>query len=333
MEIQGGQSRYAIINYLKGFSILTIVVMHLLQMYPIPVVLGKLSSLGGTGVHIFFFCSGFGLCLSQCRKELTYLEFIKKRFLKIYLPYIAVVIILFLIPFTFEGEFYERLIALTSHIFLFKMFIPSLEGSFSYPLWYMSTLFQFYLLFIVLYNFKKKIGKRNFLVVCVIISVFWWLFVGYTGLSEERVWGSFFLQYLWEFALGMYIAERLNSGENIKLKKNWLALIGIGGLVVGGVLGIKGGMLKAFNDFFLAFGYGAMALLISEFVKIYNIVCIKVNNISYELYLVHATCFSTIKYMLKDSIPNLVLMIISLIFSFVVALIYHTMIKVINKHD
>lgn len=330
MEIQGGQTRYEIINYLKGFSILTIAVMHLLQNYQIPAIVGKFLPLGGTGVHIFFFCSGFGLCLSQCRRELTYLEFMKKRFLKIYLPYIAIVFILFFIPFTFDGSFTERLVALASHVFLFKMFIPSLECSFSYPLWYMSTLFQFYFLFIPLYKLKKKMGRRNFLIASVIISIFWWIFTAFAGLSEERIWGSFFLQYLWEFALGMYISERLNNGESIKLRIVYLISIALGGLAIGGIIGIKGGIFKVFNDVFLMFGYGAMALLISVFVKIYKTICIKVNNISYELYLVHATCFSIVVFILKDNLPNVLSMIISLIFSFVVALIYHTMIKKIN---
>ena len=33
LVIQGGDKHYEIIDYLKGFSILTIVVMHLLQIY------------------------------------------------------------------------------------------------------------------------------------------------------------------------------------------------------------------------------------------------------------------------------------------------------------
>lgn len=40
------------------------------------------------------------------------------------------------------------------------------------------------------------------------ISLAWSTVVGVLGYEEMRPWGSFFLQYLWEFCLGMWIAER-----------------------------------------------------------------------------------------------------------------------------
>lgn len=52
-----------VVNFLRGFSIFTIVLMHLVQSYPLPGVLMKASSLGGAGVHVFILCSGFGLYL------------------------------------------------------------------------------------------------------------------------------------------------------------------------------------------------------------------------------------------------------------------------------
>lgn len=50
-----------IIDYLRGFSIFTIVLMHLIQSYPIPQIIRTASSFGGAGVHVFILCSGFGL--------------------------------------------------------------------------------------------------------------------------------------------------------------------------------------------------------------------------------------------------------------------------------
>lgn len=62
--------RMDIVDYLKGFSIFTIALMHLIQMMPnIPSILRKLSSIGGTGVHVFFLCSGFGLYLSYLHNK------------------------------------------------------------------------------------------------------------------------------------------------------------------------------------------------------------------------------------------------------------------------
>ena len=44
--------RLEVIDFLRGFSIFTIVLMHLLQSYPIPPFLMAASSFGGAGVHV-----------------------------------------------------------------------------------------------------------------------------------------------------------------------------------------------------------------------------------------------------------------------------------------
>lgn len=91
--------RLEVIDFLRGFSIFTIVLMHLLQSYPIPPFLMAASSFGGAGVHVFILCSGFGLYLSYLNKPLTYSQFLKRRFLKVYLPYIIIILVSALIPF------------------------------------------------------------------------------------------------------------------------------------------------------------------------------------------------------------------------------------------
>lgn len=60
--------RLDIVDFWRGFSIFTIVLMHLVQSYPIGNLLMKASSLGGAGVHVFILCSGFGLYLSYLKK-------------------------------------------------------------------------------------------------------------------------------------------------------------------------------------------------------------------------------------------------------------------------
>lgn len=75
-----------VVNFLHGYSIFTIVLMHLLQSYPIPSGLMKATSFGGAGVHVFILCSGLGLYLSYLNKPLNYQTFLKKRFGRIYWP-------------------------------------------------------------------------------------------------------------------------------------------------------------------------------------------------------------------------------------------------------
>ena len=56
MEYKCENGRLSEMNYLKGFSILTIVLMHLLAFVDVPKKIITLSAVGGAGVHVFFVC-------------------------------------------------------------------------------------------------------------------------------------------------------------------------------------------------------------------------------------------------------------------------------------
>ena len=258
--------------------------MHYFQPY-FSGILGKAVSIGGSGVHVFFFCSGFGLFMSYTKRKLGYLEFLKKRFLKIYIPYIVVVAVWCLFPTTFKADPFKTFLA---HAFLYKMFMSLYEEMPVSAFWYMSTMFQFYFLFIPLARMKEKAGNKKFLSITCTLSVAWWIFTAVTGLNSERVWGSFFLQYLWEFAVGMVIAERLIQGKDIRIKKWILLFVGVVGIGLAGVLKIIGGPGEAVNDVFAACGYASIALLIYSFgANAVNGAFYWLSSISYEWYLLH----------------------------------------------
>ena len=266
--------------------------MHYFQGY-FPGIIGKALSIGGTGVHVFFFCSGFGLFMSYTKRRLGYLEFLKKRFLKIYIPYIVVVAVWLLLPLPLETDPLKTFLA---HAFLYKMFMPLYEETPTAAFWYMSTMFQFYFLFIPLARMKEKAGNKKFLVATCGLSVAWWIFTAVTGLNSERVWGSFFLQYLWEFAIGMVIAERLIKCKDIRIKQWVLLLIGFAGIGLAGVLKIIGGPGEAVNDVFAMCGYGGIALLIYSFgVNAVNGAFYWLSSISYEWYLLHMFVLAIVK--------------------------------------
>ena len=131
-----------IVNFLRGFSIFTIVLMHLIQSYQIPSWLDKVSSFGGAGVHVFILCSGFGLYLSYLNKPLSYRDFLHRRFGRIYWP-MAVVCLATACWMIFQEK--EVLMPLLGNLFLFKMFVPGLESSMGGQMWFISTIIQFYL--------------------------------------------------------------------------------------------------------------------------------------------------------------------------------------------
>ena len=191
-----------LISFLRGFSISTIVMMHLLMSFHFPGFLGKAVMLGGAGVHVFFLCSGFGLYLSHLRKPLSYGAFLKKRFAKVYWPYAVAVLLWSGWIFVKSRQF--PLLEASSHIFLWKMFSSSMDVSLCYPYWFISTIFQFYFCWPII----VKIAERKYgLVAAIVASLSWSTLVAILGFEDLRTWGSCFLQYLWEFVLGMYIAK------------------------------------------------------------------------------------------------------------------------------
>lgn len=154
------------VDFLRGFAIFTIALMHLVQGSLLGA-LNKAVSLGGAGVHVFILASGFGLYLSYRKKPLGYGEFLKKRFGKVYWPY-AVAVLLWGLWFLFvSGIFPVK--SVVSHLLLYKMFDTELDVSLCYPFWFISTIIQFYICWPLIVRmlgagggqFIERISSRN----------------------------------------------------------------------------------------------------------------------------------------------------------------------------
>lgn len=320
------KQRLDIIDFLRGFSIFTIVLMHLVQSYSIGPFLMKASSLGGAGVHVFILCSGFGLYLSYLNKPMVYSQFLKRRFAKVYLPYIIVILVSALIPFYDASS--DKIYQILSHVFLFKMFFNDLENSFGGQMWFISTIIQFYIAWpFILKLFNKSEG----VIYALLISLVWATIVCVLGKSDVRVWNSFFLQYLWEFVLGMYFAKYYKSNLTTFDLPGFRVLVPICiiGLALTGFTGIKGGIWKLYNDIPSMMGYLSALLIIYKLeVKFINNVFKFTNKISYEWYLVHILVFSCTSYCLRQfETPIVIIAIVSLILSYSIAFLYHLILR------
>lgn len=299
--------------------------MHLIQSYmkDLLTIIRLGAALGGTGVHIFIFCSGFGLYLSYLRSPKSYMEFLKRRFVKVYLPYVLVVLLSALIPYMYIDT--DRLIAFFSHICLFKMFIPKYESSFGCQFWFISTIIQFYFIFLPLCFFKSKMSRRKFFFLSLGLSIFWWIVVSAMGNSGVRTWNSFFLQYLWEFSLGMCLAEYLREGKEIKINYIQLLIAAVIGIGLEATMALKGGTLKVFNDIPAFCGYAALTLLFYLFCTPFvRQILYEIARVSYEWFLVHILIFTTIFHFssLQGLSGQLQIGIIALIASFIAAEIF-----------
>ncbi|MQB75669.1 acyltransferase family protein [Limosilactobacillus reuteri] len=324
IQKKAGTRYVPIINLLKGFSIFTIVLMHLVQMTPkMPHIISSLASIGGTGVHVFFLCSGIGLYMSHLNKPLTFIGFIKKRFLKIYIPYAIIVLISACLPWMYTGK--DRILAVFSHLFLFKMFFSQYENSFGIQFWFISTIIQLYFLFIPITHIKKQL-KNNllFFLLFLFISIFWWVYCYFIGKSNVRIYNSFCLQYIWEFALGFIIGEYLYNGKKFFINKKWLIIFALFGLFLQAIMAFSSDKLKIFNDIPALIGYSSLALLLLE-IKIIRKTCKSFSSYSYEFYLVHILIFITAYHFFIA--PTLFLQILfgMIVFtiSLITAFIYH----------
>lgn len=327
--------RIELLDFIRGFSIFTIVLMHLCQSYTNGI-FNKAFAFGGAGVHVFILCSGLGLYLSYLRKPLNYKDFLLKRFTKVYVPYI-IAVLLWGVWFMYKnGAFPMK--EIMSHLLLYKMFSVELDTSLCYPYWFISTIIQLYLVWPLIVHLIRCKGGYFY---SFIISLLWSTLVGVLGYEEIRPWGSFFLQYLWEFCLGMWIAENYmytNRGKNGKDLLNisyyqWWWLLGgaIGGMGISAFMAWNGGILKLYNDIPSLVGYLSILLIIYKLgIGLINSFFVWANSFSYELYLVHSLVFIFLAYVIANETSLYILLSASLILAYTVGYEFNWLLKKIK---
>lgn len=329
--------RLKFIDYLKGYSIFTIVLLHYMSgLNPEPVV-KNLISFGGTGVHLFVLLSGFGLYLSYLNRPVSLPVFFKKRFMRLYIPYILIVLLSALISL-FLPVFHNSLYALGGHVFLYKMFDESIMGSYGYPFWFISMIIQFYFVFYLLVKIKDRVNNDvYFFAAGLILSLSWSLLVILLDKASMRVWNSFFLQYLWEFLAGMVIADRVykSSGKfNHTIKNIHFLVIGLLSTAAYGLLALKGGLAgKMLNDVFALTGYAFLAIWIYRLnIGYINQFFVFYGNISLTVYLLHILVLYTVAELIKPvGIPLPVSTLVAFVLLIPLSMLYQTFINVLLK--
>ena len=139
---------------LKGFAMLAIVFAHIgYFLVNDHRFLFPLSIFAGVGVDLFLFLSGFGLTVSALKKTLSPKEFYKRHLPKLYVPLFITLGVFFSLDFFFLSKAYplsyiaKSLAGIFTHADLFQ--------DINSPLWYLTFILFFYLLFPLLF-FKQK---------------------------------------------------------------------------------------------------------------------------------------------------------------------------------
>ncbi|MBV6442250.1 MAG: hypothetical protein EPGJADBJ_03954 [Saprospiraceae bacterium] len=288
------KERIEYMDWARGYAIFTIVCYHALQRVELPAVLQQAIVFGGTGVHLFFLLSGFGLVLSDFSGSAV--PFYKRRLFRVWLPYVLALTISWLAA-AFFGFFSDGFGAWLAGVGLCQMFSERYIESFGGHFWFISAIFQFYLAFPILVWLKTKLGTRHFLSLALFVSVTWWLTVYFLGKGDSRVWNSCFLQFLWEFALGMTLAETFkirNPKSTIRISGIWWLPLPIALLFTAlmALMILKmGDAGRIFNDLPALIGYAAFSVFFfqvgEKFFLPLKWFFLWVGGFSYSLYLVH----------------------------------------------
>ena len=161
-------------------------------------------------VPAFVFLSGLKLTYSYKQKSFDFIYFMKKRFLKILIPYTFwyVVYYRFLTSLEFMTEKNVQ-----QHIFSFIM------GDLISPFYFVTIIFQFYLLFGIFLYFVRKYKLVYVFIISVIIQ---YIYLKYIYIPYDD---RFFMTYFVYFILGCIMAENLEIFKNKIQKYNILIYI------------------------------------------------------------------------------------------------------------
>ena len=216
------------INILKVLGILLILLRHVGWYFQLPME-DLLSTLflpmGELGVHIFLFCSGYGLTYSALRSDDFVLStYWKKRFIRIYPLYI--ISLLLYTQFIYQIDLKNFIV---HAVFLHSFFLEMSHNP--DPLWYMGVLFQFYLVFPLWYKIRPRSPKIfwgsvvvlfvvNFIVIFFINST-----IPFTQRLNSNVEDSSMFSFIVPIATGISLARysyNNSIGSIFSLRKNFI---------------------------------------------------------------------------------------------------------------
>lgn len=331
------------LGFAKGVAIFAIIIYHYFA-WQVPSPWSLVLTFGGAGVHAFVILSGFGLALSN--RQLTLAQFYQRRLLKILIPYYFFVTVVFILDNLLNLYPQYGWYAFLGHIAWYKMFDETIVGSFSYPLWFMSLIIQLYLIFPGLDAIRNRMKPKRFMGVGLLISLAYWTVLVYGGQTETRILNSNFISFLWEFVLGMGLAQQFKKdGVGFWQEPPFKALaIGLGCVVINGLMVFKlGAVGKMLNNIPAAIGFVALTIALFGFIttpwpklgRWRGILSVqkrgrqwlnRIGRLSFELYLVHILALVLVDRLLAigfgSAIPQnfLLQLLIALPLSWVLAL-------------
>lgn len=224
--------RIEAINYFKGIAILMVVMIHTSQRFYLEQPLLNITIFGDLGCQIFFTLSAFCLCLSQEKKELSYIDFLKHRLKRIAVGYWLTIIlstVLALLCVFITGKNRLGISLNPFDIIANVLFVNGLcPGSANNLVvrggWFIGTLVIFYALFPPLFNYinSRLIKPYVALIFCTLIPIFnyiFWIIIEEFNILSLNYNDSYFFYFSFinqmpSFALGIYMYLLYSINKN-----------------------------------------------------------------------------------------------------------------------
>lgn len=304
----------AVLNIAKALAIIGIIFFHLFvdigkgisDPSGIVALIMLPSKVGSQGVLLFFFASGYGLMMSHLDRkvndDLTWL-FLKRRLLKIYPAYILSIVLVLSLYYGFDIQTDRIYFAGILSDFLlvrnyFEYTIHGLNGNW----WFVATIFQLYIVFMVSSLWVKKFSWHTIIVVGLAIDIAYkvllvtlnYFQIISVDASSLNPYTAFCFNYIGTFFLGIGVAKYIKI-MSPSFGCRYLTIYVMVFIMLFEYIGYKisfSATGKIFNDIFFTFSYIPFLLLISIYIKKYTSAAIIagisfIGALSYEIYLIH----------------------------------------------
>jgi len=170
-------------------------------------------SVGIARVYLFFLISGFCIHLRWCKakidpnkdtkKALEFIPFWKRRFWRLYPPYLIALFIYIFLDFVLGKLVFDQFFIwnFLSHIFMIHNLDANTVYSFNGQFWTLAIEEQLYLAYFALIYVRVKWGWKAAISVCLGARVFWFIFTPlvakFTGFTIPTVESSLGTWFLW----------------------------------------------------------------------------------------------------------------------------------------
>ncbi|MFA5061730.1 MAG: acyltransferase [Patescibacteria group bacterium] len=205
---------------LKGLAILMVVFSHIGyflvsdRQFLVP-----LSNYAGVGVDLFLVLSGYGLVVSALKKPLSIGQFYSKRLRRIYIPVAVTVALFVLLDFFFLHLTYPLKTVIENLLGFFPR--ADLYQDINSPLWYITPLLAYYLLFPLIF------WKRFPAVSAIGMALVGWLFIKYSPqfhiVSVDMI--KLYKLHFLSFPLGVALGALSPMLSRLRLSAVWRWLI------------------------------------------------------------------------------------------------------------